>query len=466
MKLINIKIFLVVLFLGISSVANAQTVIDTVKPKQIVVNNERKKVDGIVAIIGDYTILDSDIDKSLIELSSQGNSVKDITRCQMLGKLLEERLYAHHAVQDSLKVTDAEIKSTMNDKIASMVEQIGTMDKLIAFYKQKNEEEFRSFFFDILKLNKLTSDMQKKIVDGVEITPEETKTFFNKIPKDQLPVFGDEIEVSQIIIKPKISAVEKQNVINKLKEFKKEILGGSSFATKAVLYSQDPGSKADGGLMKVTRKTPLVKEFKDVAFSLNEGEISEPFETQFGYHIIYIEKVRGQELDLRHILLYPKMTEESMKDAKNELENIRKKIVNKEVTFAEAARSSSEEKETKANGGALLNPRTMDSRFELTKMDPAFYSQVSNLKEGEISAVEPDQDQTGKNQFKILTITKRIPSHTADYAKDYFKIKELALKEKQIKAIGKWTNEKIGATYIKINGEYKDCTFTNNWLKK
>jgi peptidyl-prolyl cis-trans isomerase SurA len=468
MKFATIKsyLFLLTIIISLSNCWGQTIVKDTVKPKTEAAQ-KRVKIDGIVATVGDYTILDSDIDKSLLELSSQDISIKDITRCQMLGKLMEERLYAHHAVQDSLKITDAEIKSTMEEKIASMVEQIGSMEKLIEFYKQKSVEDFKSFFFDILKLNKLTSDMQKKIVDAVEITPEETKTFFNKIPKNELPLFGDELELSQIVIKPKVSATEKQNVIDKLKEFKKEIqTEGASFATKAVLYSQDPGSKGDGGLMKVSRKTPLVKEFKEVAFSLNEGEISEPFETQYGYHIIYIEKVRGQELDLRHILLYPKITEESMKEAKTELENIRKKIIDEKVTFAEAARSSSEDKETKTNGGIILNPRTMDTRFELTKMDPSLYGQVSDLNEGDVSNVISDEDQTGKKIFKLLNVTKRHASHIADYANDYLKIKELALKEKQIKTIGKWSTEKIRDTYVKVNGEYKDCPFNYNWLKK
>src|SRR5204863_2117270 len=276
---------------------------------------QRTKIDGIVAVVGDYMVLDSDIDKSFLELTSQGQSVKDITRCQMMGKLLEDRLYAHHAVQDSIKVSDAEINGIMEDKIALFVEQIGSMDKVIEFFKKKDEAEFRSYFFDILKMNKLTSEMQRKIVDAVEVTPEEVRAFYKKIPKEELPIFGEEIEVAQIVIKPKVSEAEKQKVIDKLSGFRKDVLAGSSFYSKAVLYTQDPGSKSIGGFMKVNRKTPLVKEFKDVAFRLNEGEISEPFETMFGYHIILVEKIHGQDIDLRHILLFPKITEDSMNEA-------------------------------------------------------------------------------------------------------------------------------------------------------
>jgi peptidyl-prolyl cis-trans isomerase SurA len=216
----------------------------------------------------------------------------------------------------------------------------------------------------------------------------------------------------------------------------------------------------------MNRKTPFVKEFKEVAFSLAEGEISAPFETDFGYHIIYVEKIKGQEIELRHILLAPKVTEESLQEAKEKINLIRKRIMDKEITFAEAARTLSDEKETKTNGGTLINPKTQDTRFELTKMDPALYAQVSNLKENEVSSAYPEEPQEGKKQYKLITVTNRINEHTADYAKDYTKIKDLALKEKQIKAIAKWFDEKIKDTYIKIVGEYRDCVFTNNWLKK
>jgi peptidyl-prolyl cis-trans isomerase SurA len=441
-----------------------ESVVDTIKK---VNTNKKQKIDGVIAKVGDYIILDSDIDKSYLEISGAGGSIKDITRCQMLGKLLEDKLYAHQAVQDSLKVTDSEVKSLMEDRLGYMVEQIGSMEKVVQYYKKSSEEEFRTYFFDILKEQKLTSEMQKKIIEAVEITPEEVRNFFKTIPKEDLPVFGAEMEVAQIVVTPKVSDIEKQKVIDKLKEFKKEIQeGGSSFATKAVLYSQDPGSRATGGYYKMNRKTQFVKEFKEVAFSLAEGEISEPFETDFGYHIIYVEKIKGQDVELRHILLIPAVTADDLKAAREKITLIKKRIEDKEITFADAAKSMSDEKETKANGGTLVNPKTQDTRFELTKMEPSFYSQISNLKDNEISLPLLDEEQSGKKKYKLITVTNRIDEHTADYAKDYIKIKDLALKEKQIKAIGKWFDDKIQGTYIKIIGEYRDCTFTNNWLKK
>ncbi|RAR51119.1 peptidylprolyl isomerase [Flavobacterium lacus] len=470
MKFIN-KIaiaFILLVSFAFSSFAQELIVEATPAKKDSVQPFKRKKIDGIVATVGEYIILDSDIDMEYVELSSQGISVENVSRCELMGKLMEDRLYAHQALQDStIVVKDSEINNMMEERIAYMLGQIGSMEKMLKFYNKKSEEDFKSFFFDVLKQNKLSTEMRNKVVEEVEITPEEVRTYFRKIPKEDLPTFGAEMEVSQIVIKPKMSEVEKQKVIDKLNEIRNDVLvNGSSFRTRAVLYSEDPGSRSSGGFYKMNRKTQFVKEFKEVAFSLNEGEISKPFETEFGYHIILVEKIRGQEVDLRHILLTPKVTDEALKEAKDRAQLIRQRIMDGELTFADAARSMSDEKETKANGGILLNPKTMDSRFELTKMDPTLYGQVSNLKEKEVSVPILDEDPTGKKSYKLLMVTNRIDSHTADYATDYIKIKELALKEKQFEAIGKWSNEKILETYIKINGEYRNCQFMNNWLKK
>ena len=427
---------------------------------------KKQKVDGVAAVVGNYIVLDSDIDLMYLELKSQGIDTEKITRCELLGKQLEDKLYAHQAIQDSIVVTDAEVNSYMNEQIDAMVEQVGGMDKVLKFYKKKNEEEFRSYFYDIIKMNKLTSQMQKKIVDEVTITPEEVRNFFKGIPVDEIPTFGAEMEVAQIVVKPVITEEEKNRVIEKLKEIRQDVLTGSSFFSKAVLFSEDPGSSSNGGFYKMNRKTQFVKEFKDVAFTLAEGEISEPFETEFGYHIIMVEKIKGQEVELRHILISPKVSSQAIKDAKAKIETIKAKIDSKEISFADAAKSSSDEKETKNNGGVLLNPRTMEPRFELTKMDPALYAQVSELKDGEVSMPILDEERGGAKFYKIITVNNRTEEHQADFSKDYLKIKELALRDKQIKEIAKWTEEKIKETYIKISDDYKDCQFTNNWLKK
>ncbi len=468
-KMILSKKIITILLLAFSIlISNAQEIIvDTVKVKPTPKSNTGKiKIDGIIATVGDYVVLDSDIDKAFLEIQGQGGSIKDISRCQMLSSLLKEKLFAHQAIQDSVIVSDAEIKEKMDQQLDYMLEQLGSMEKVLQYFKKSNEEDFRTDFFEILKQQRLASEMQQKIIGEIEITPEETRNFFKNIPESDLPQFGAELEIAQIVVKPKITEEEKQRIIAKLKEIKKEVQEGASFKTRAVIYTDDRASAATGGFYKINKKTPFVKEFKDVAFSLQEGEISEPFETIFGYHIIYLEKIKGLELELRHILMMPKVSPESLKEAKEKADLIKKRIEDKEITFAEAARTMSDEKETRANGGTLINPKTQDTHFELTKMDPELYGQVSNLKDNEVSIPYLVEDAKEGKTYKILMVTNRIDQHTADYSRDYTKIRELALKEKQIKAIEKWTEEKIKETYIRINTDYQSCDFDNNWLRK
>lgn len=425
------------------------------------------KVDGVAAVVGDYVILESDIDKTLVEMESQGMSTANINRCELLGKLMEDKLYAHNAIQDSLEVKDQEIYDYVDQSIAYFTEQLGSIEKVLEFYKKPDELSFRDELFQINKIQKLSSLMQSNIVDEIEITPEEVRTFFKSIPEAELPTFGTELEISQIVIEPKVTEEEKERIINQLKSFKVDVEErGMSFSSKAVLYSQDPGSRSSGGKYSLHRKKPrMVKEFRDIAFSMQEGQISDPFKTDFGWHIILVEKIRGQEVDVRHILLTPKVDAVQLEDARKLLDTLRTRIVDKEITFEDAAYQFSSEKETRLNGGAIINPTTGDKRFELTKMDPLLYNQIRDLKDGVISVPLLDEDRSGLKKYKILKVTNRFDEHTADYSKDYTKIKDLALKEKKLKAIKKWMEEKIELTYISLNKDFDDCNFNNNWRK-
>ena len=433
-------------------------------------NNDgvRVKIDGVAAVIGDFVVLDSDIDKQFTQLKVSGVSTKDITRCQIFGKLLEDKLYQHHAIQDSIEVNNAEIQSYVDQQINMFAEQIGSMDKLIDYYNKSSEQELRSEMFELNKNSELAKKMQESIIKDIEVTPEEVRQFFNLIPKKDLPIFGTELRVSQIVVIPVTADEEKQKVVDRLKQFKADVVdNGASFTTKAVLYSDDVPSRRNGGKYTINRKTsPMVKEFNEVAFSLEEGQISEPFQTEFGYHIIFLEKIRGQEYDVRHILLRPKVNPEDIKDARDKIQNIRERIVAGDVSFSDAARDSSDEKETKFDGGLLINPETQDYSFELTKMDPELYSQISNLKEGEVSIVYQDEDRVNPIKFKILSVSDRYDEHVADFSRDYIKIQKLALQNKQLKEIEKWQDDKINETFIKISMENRDCNFYSNWLKK
>ena len=461
-------LFLIVFVFG---VVQSQEIIEDEKQtivKEIKTDSTKLiKVDGVAAVVGDFVILDSDIDKQFAQLEASGVSTKDISRCQLFGKLLEDKLYVHHAIQDSIVINDAEVRSYVDQQLEGFAQQIGSMEKLIAYYNKSSEQDLRDEMYELNKNGQMASKMQQKVVEEIEVTPDEVRQFYNKIPKDERPLFGTELRVAQIVVVPETTQEEVDKVVKRLREFRADVLdNGSSFTTKAVLYSEDPGSKRTGGKYTLNKKRPLmVKEFRDVAFSLDEGDVSEPFKTDFGYHIIYLEKIRGQEYDTRHILLRPKLTNDAINYAKEKLEKVRKAIVDGTISFADAALEASDEKETKFDGGQLRNPETQDYNFELTKMDPELYAQIQNLKDNEVSPVYEDQDRVHPIKFKIMTVTQRVNEHEADFAKDYLKIKSLALQEKQLNTISAWQEDKIMDTYIKINGDLRSCDFKSNWFK-
>mgnify|MGYP003857094143 FL=1 len=471
LKLLN-KIITFSYFFIVSVFAYSQEIINdpvSEKPEEVIVDslNQRIKIDGVAAVIGDFVVLDSDIDKQFMQLEAGGISTDDITRCQLFGKLLEDKLYIHHAIQDSIVVNDLEIRSNVDQQLAGFAEQIGSMEKLVAYYKKSSEQELRDEMFELNKNGQMATMMRQSVVENLEVTPEEVRQFFNNIPEEERPMFGTELRIAQIVVIPQTTQSEVDKVLKRLNEFRSDVIdNGSSFTTKAVLYTQDPGSKRTGGKYTLNRKRPqMAKEFREVAFSLQEGEVSKPFKTDFGYHIIQLEKIRGQEFDVRHILLIPKVTEEAINAAKNKLEKVRQSIVDGDITFKEAAREASDEKETKFDGGQLRNPETQDYNFELTKMDPGFYAQIESLGDNQISPVIKDGDRVNPIKFKIVTVTNRVDEHEANFAQDYLKIKDLALQDKQLNAVTKWQEEKIMDTYIKINGELRSCDFNSNWFK-
>ena len=452
---------------GVARENTSQEIKGQSKQNDSVLPFKRYKAEGVSAVIGGYVVLDSDIDKSYLEFKQNGVSVEEITRCELLGKLMEDKLYLHQAKQDSITISDAEINPQVDQLVQYMIGQLGSEEKVVAYYRKENLFQLKS---DLLKAKRdieLAKRMQATVVDAVEVTPEEVSVFFNDIPLEERPVFSAEVEVAQIVVEPKFSKQAIQGVIDRLNQLREDIVeGGSSFATKAVLYSKDGAASRGGLLPSMRRGDPYSKIFKDVAFSLLEGEVSEPFESEFGYHILKVDKIRGQEIDVRHIILFPELTKDAINEAKDRIESIRTSIVNDSISFSRAARLYSDDSSTSNNGGQLVNPTNQDTRFDLIKMDPSLSAQVYNLAENEVSKIFVDQDRTGKKTYKILTVTNKYEEHPADFVKDYEKIKSLALRQKQIKTIEKWQEQKIKDTYVNVNKDYRDCVFASDWLKK
>lgn len=428
--------------------------------------SKRIKLDGVAVVVGQNIVLDSDIDKFKKELQQRIEGKIEISDCEMLEELMTQKLIAHHAVVDSIVVTEAEVNSEVERNISYFTQQLGSMEKVVEMYGFNDEEDLRKELYTIQNEQILIRQERASITEKVDVTPEEVRTYFKNLEKENsLPEFSAEIELAQIVKIVKPSDEEITRVIEKLNEIRQDILDGYSFRLKAIINSDDPAVKDNGGKYTITRESGFIKEFKEMAFSLDEGEISEPFESGFGYHIIQVEKIKGQERDVRHILLQPKINATELQASQDELSKIREQILNKEITFEEAVLKYSEDKETKNNNGLILNPESNDTSFNLTRMDPTLYARVSNLKAGEITAPYYDEIRGGEKMHKMILLKSKDEAHTASFTKDYEKIQKLTLQKKQEETVDNWAKDKIKDTYIKINKDFKKCTFKNNWKK-
>lgn len=427
---------------------------------------QKIKLDGVEAVIGKNIVLGSEIEGYKLQLLQQSEGKVEISDCDMLEQIMDRKLLSHHAVVDSLIATEAEVNSRVERKINYFMQQLGSEEKVYKYYGFNDMADLRKEFFEVENEATLIEKMQEKLTEKVDVTPEEVRSYYKSLEeKGNLPEFGAEIELAQIVLYAEPSTDEVDRVINKLNEIKKQVEGGDSFTMKAILYSEDPGITNNKGFYTMNRESGFVKEFKEAAFSMDEGEISEPFKSQFGYHILMVEKIKGKQRDTRHLLMQPKVSDDELKRSKDTLSSVRKGILTFKMTFEEAVKKYSQDKDTKSNEGLLVNPLTSDTKFELTGMDPSLYSRISNLKEGDITEVFYDETREGEKMHKIILMKSKTESHIADLHKDYVKIQGLALQKKKQETIDKWAKEKLKDTYIKINNDYKKCTFKNNWAK-
>jgi peptidyl-prolyl cis-trans isomerase SurA len=339
---------------------------------------------------------------------------------------------------------------------------MGDQKKLEEFYEKsvvEIKEDMRTLIRDQLTAQR----MQMTVVDGIEVTPSEVREFYENLPEDSIPLINEEVELSQIVKYPEISPEAEQEVIDKLQSLKERIENGTSFSSMAILYSEDPGSNKNGGEYKAIQRGVFVKEFEAVAFNLKRGEISDPFKTEFGYHIVQLLEKRGEELDLRHILIKPKLTQENLKEAKNLLDSIAVAITSGEITFEEAAKIYSEDEQTKFNGGQMSNFQSGNNRFEVSTLDRGLFAVVNKMEHGQISETGYFQSQDQREAFRIVRLDKKFDPHKANLDIDFTRIKGFALQEKQSRIVEDWKEEKLVETFVKINAGYFSCDSELNY---
>ncbi|MFN4300142.1 MAG: peptidylprolyl isomerase [Thermaurantimonas sp.] len=425
----------------------------------------KKVVDGVAAVVGSRIILKSEIEANHENLVRQGqmeNTLKDM--CKVFEDLLLEKLLIHQAEIDSVVVTDEEVDANIERRIQMIIQQIGSVQKLEEFYK-KSIIEIKEEMSEMIKDQMTAEKMQRKITEKIEVTPSEILEYFNSIPSDSLPIVNAEVEYSQIVLYPKIRKEAKQEAIDKLKRLKERIERGSSFASMAVLYSEDPGSAKNGGEYRGIKRGQFVKEFEAVAFNLRKGEISDPFETEYGFHIVQLLARRGEELDLRHILIKPKIDDEDLEETSRKLDSIRTLIVEGVINFETAAERFSMDENTRYNRGLVVNPYTLDPAWEIGNIERDVFTVIQNLKPGQISEPVFFRKPDGKEGFRIIRLNKRTEAHKINLQDDYNKIKQLALMDKQNKVLRNWIEKKLQSTYVRLNHNYYNCTFTNSWIK-
>ncbi len=429
------------------------------------------KLDGVIAVVGKNIVLSSDIDKYKFELEQAGEEMASKSSCEILEKMMEQKLLAHHAVVDSLVATEESVKPMVDRKIEYFKQQMGSDEKVLGLYGFDNMDDLKKELTRIEIESSLIGQMQQQITSDVAVTPEEVRNYFKSLEnQDALPEFTTEVELAQIVLNVEASEEEVERVKTKLYKIKNEVEEGANMKMKAILYSEDPSVTQNGGLYTITRESQFVKEFKDAAFSIDEGQVSEPFKTDFGYHIVKVEKVRGQTLDVRHVLMQPKTSADEKELIKQKLDSIRAEISNGDLSFEEAVSKYSTDKVSKKNKGVILNPFTNESTFRLSgeqfmRAFPSLHSKVFNLKQGEMTEVFYDETREGEKMFKLVLLHKKMEGHIADFAKDYVKIQNLALSKKRQESVEKWTQEKVEDTYIKISDDFKDCQFKINFKK-
>jgi peptidyl-prolyl cis-trans isomerase SurA len=422
----------------------------------------QNSIEGIVAVVGNKVILKSAVETQYLQMR-QSAVVGEEAKCEILDEMMFQKLMSHHAEVDSLIVSDDEVDKAIEQRIDFFVNQIGSVQKLEAYFG-KTISELREEFQTLFREQILGQRMESKVTSEVKATPKDVLQFYNRIPEDSLPIFPEEIYLSQLVVFPKVDAKERERITNKLNGFKQRIQDGEDFAFLASLYSDDPGSAKQGGDLGFVKKGKLVPKFESVAFRLQEDELSEVVETKFGFHLIQMVKRRGEQFKIRHILIKPKISVQAINDAKSKLDSLVNLMDSDTLSFEQLAVKYSED-ESKNNGGVIVNPQTGSSSFVLNELDASVSSTIDGLSQNEMSKPTVFETYDGRKACRIIHVDRIIEEHKANLKEDYDRIQSVALQELKAVALQNWKREKIKETYIDIKDDF-GCVWSDNWKKK
>lgn len=424
---------------------------------------ESQVIDRIVAVVGQNIILQSDIENQYLQYRLQGGikGSASTIRCDILEDLMFQKLMLNQAEMDSITVTDEQVNAEVERWLSYFISQLGSQENLEKYYK-KTMPEIREELFRVRKDQLLVDQVKQTILANVEVTPSEVRDYYHNLPNDSIPMVNSKYEIAQLVKKPPITLDQKLEVKDRLYKMRKRILDGERFSTLALLYSEDPGSARKGGELGFHGKGEFAPEFEAAAFNLRDGEISEVVETEFGFHIIQMIERKGDYVNVRHILLTVKVDPETLQVAYDELDSIAALINNDSLTFEEAVRSFSDEKD-RINGGILVNPVTGGTLFDASELDQQVSVVVNKMKVGEMSVPVPMKTSDNKDACRLIYLNKKTEPHKANLKDDYTLLRDMAIQKKRAEIINKWIANKSSKAYIKVCDDFRDCDFRFEW---
>lgn len=425
-------------------------------------------VDEVVWVVGDEAILKSEVEEARLSALYENRKFDRDPYCVIPEEIAVQKLFLHQAALDSIEVSESEVIQRVDYMTNMYIANIGSREKMEEYFNKTStqiRETLRENAREGLKVQK----MQQKLVGDVKVTPAEVRRYFRDLPQDSIPYIPTQVEVQIITQQPRVPLEEIEDVKSRLREYTDRVNSGeTSFSTLARMYSEDTGSAINGGELPFYGRGQLDPAFANVAFNLQDpNKISKIVESEFGFHIIQLIEKRGDRIKVRHILLKPHIPEEALVAARARLDSIADDIRNNKFTFEQAASVLSQDKDTRNNYGLLPNPNNNTSKFEMQELPPEIAKVVDNMKVGEISeAFTMIPQETGKEECVIVKLKSRINGHKATIAEDYQNMKEIVLEKRREEVLDKWIREKQKHTYVRINENWKNCTFKYpGWVK-
>lgn len=428
---------------------------------------QRSTLDKVAGVVGGSIILKSDIELQYANYLAQGGAANPDIKCAILSRLLTQKLLAQQAVIDSVTVTEDDVDANIDRRMRGMIQRAGGQDRLEQFLG-RSTIQYKDEIRPDIKEQMIAEKMQGKITEKVSVTPQEVQRFYSHIPKDSLPSYNKEVEVGEIVFQPKLNKDEKQFYKDKAEGLRTRVKNGEDFGNIARIYSQDPGSAMDGGDLGFFDRSTMAKEFTATAFKLKAGEISPVFETEFGFHFLQVIERRGEQVHARHVLVIPVITPSSLTRIKAKADSVYDLITkNKQIDFSTAASVYSDDRETKYNGGMILNAEEVQSRSTLiptNKLDPQVALIVDTMKVNGISKPQLFTAQDGKQTYKILYLRSVTDAHKANLAQDLPKLKEVAQADKVNRTVSEWFEKKRKSTFVRLDPEFTTCAELKPWV--